>query len=79
LAIGKHPTQKPERLIQRILDISAPESGTLLAPFLGSGTDLVVGMRNGLKGIGFELEEEYFDLARRRILAEEAKKKRELF
>ena len=67
LTFGKHPTQKPERLIQRLLDISAPSEGTLLSPFAGSGTDLVVAMRNGLQGIGFEIEEEFFDLATQRL------------
>jgi site-specific DNA-methyltransferase (adenine-specific) len=70
LQLGKHPTQKPERLIQRLLDISAPESGTLLSPFTGSGTDLVLAMRNGLKAVGFETEPEFYDLAARRIANE---------
>jgi site-specific DNA-methyltransferase (adenine-specific) len=70
LSLGKHPTQKPERVIQRLIDVSAPESGLLLSPFLGSGTDLVVGMRNGLQGIGFELSQEYFDLASSRLKSE---------
>jgi site-specific DNA-methyltransferase (adenine-specific) len=70
LAEGKHPTQKPERLIQRLIDISAPPEGTLLSPFAGSGTDLVVAMRNGLAGIGFETDPEYFDLATRRLQSE---------
>jgi site-specific DNA-methyltransferase (adenine-specific) len=67
LAAGKHPTQKPERLIQRLLDISAPNEGVVLSPFAGSGTDLVVAMRNGLQGIGFETEPEYFELAKLRL------------
>jgi site-specific DNA-methyltransferase (adenine-specific) len=69
---GKHPTQKPERLIQRLIDISAPSAGVVLSPFAGSGTDLVVAMRNGLRGIGFETEREYFDLAARRLATEAA-------
>ncbi len=70
LSFGKHPTQKPERLIQRLIDIAGVAGGTLLAPFSGSGTDLVVGMRNGMKGIGYELESEYFHLSKRRLEAE---------
>lgn len=70
LSHGKHPTQKPERLIQRLLDVSAPPEGVVLSPFLGSGTDLVVSMRNGLDGIGFEKDQEYFDLAARRLTAQ---------
>jgi site-specific DNA-methyltransferase (adenine-specific) len=70
LSFGSHPTQKPERLIQRLIDISAPKGGTVLSPFAGSGTDLVVAMRNGMKGIGFELDPKYFDLATRRLRGE---------
>lgn len=70
ISFGRHPTQKPERLIQRLIDISGVAGGTLLSPFSGSGTDLVVGMRNGMKGIGYELETEYVDLSRRRLEAE---------
>lgn len=79
LSKGKHPTQKPERVIQRLLDVSAPESGLLLSPFLGSGTDLVVGMRNGLSGIGFELNQEYFELATSRLKAESKSIEGQLF
>jgi site-specific DNA-methyltransferase (adenine-specific) len=79
LTFGKHPTQKPERLIQRLIDISAPDSGTLLSPFMGSGTDLVVGIRNGLTGVGFELEQEYFDLATARLEFENAQKAAQKF
>jgi len=64
---GKHPTQKPERLIQRLIDISAPDSGMVLSPFLGSGTDLVVAMKNGLSGIGFETDLTYFKIAESRL------------
>lgn len=69
LAYGKHPTQKPERLIQRILDISMPKNGKLLVPFVGSGTDCVVAEKNGCSFTGFELEQEYVDIANRRIAA----------
>ena len=70
LSFGSHPTQKPERLIQRIIDIAAPENGVVLSPFAGGGTDLVVAMRNGLRGIGFELEKDYFELTKRRLQGE---------
>ncbi len=70
LSFGSHPTQKPERLIQRMLDISAPKKGTVLSPFAGSGTDLVVALRNGLKGVGFEMNPEYYELAQRRLQGE---------
>ncbi len=64
---GKHPTQKPLKLIERMLLISAVRGGRLLIPFLGSGTDVVVGLRWGMSCIGFEIDQQYFDLACRRI------------
>lgn len=78
LSFGSHPTQKPERVIQRIIDIAGPEEGVVLSPFMGGGTDLVVALRNGLRGIGFEIEEEYFELTRRRLVGELARKESQL-
>jgi site-specific DNA-methyltransferase (adenine-specific) len=78
LSFGSHPTQKPERVIQRIIDIAAPEKGVVLSPFAGGGTDLVVAMRNGLRGVGFEIEKEYFDLTKRRLEGEISQKESQL-
>jgi site-specific DNA-methyltransferase (adenine-specific) len=55
------------------MDIAAPEEGVVLSPFAGGGTDLVVAMRNGLRGVGFEIEKEYFDLTKRRLEGEIAR------
>lgn len=67
LALGKHPTQKPLRLIDRMLTISAPDEGILLSPFSGGGTECVAGLNAGLKVIGFDLEQEFVDLSNNRI------------
>ena len=67
---GKHPTQKPERLIQRMFDLSMCENGALVVPFAGSGTDCVIAKRNGCSYTGFELEQEFVELANRRLDAE---------
>lgn len=72
LAFGKHPTQKPERLIQRLFDLSMVKGGALIVPFVGSGTECVVAKRNGCSYTGFELERNYVDLAESRIAAEYA-------
>lgn len=69
IAFGKHPTQKPERIIQRIFDISMKPHGSLLVPFAGGGTDCVVAQRNGCAYTGFEIDPEYVKLAQRRISA----------
>jgi site-specific DNA-methyltransferase (adenine-specific) len=67
LKYGKHPTQKPVRLIERMLRISSKKGDILLSPFSGAGTDCVVGKKLGLKYIGFELEKEYLDLSQIRL------------
>ena len=67
LQFGKHPTQKPERLIARMLDVSAPLSGTVLVPFAGSGTECVVAKQYHLDFVGFEIEKSYIAIAQKRI------------
>lgn len=73
LESGSHPTQKPLRLTERLLMISGLQGGKLLVPFLGSGTEVIAGMRYGMKSTGFEIEQNYFDLARQRIRQETAR------
>jgi len=70
LQFGRHPTQKPLRLIERMLLVSGKRGGHLLVPFLGSGTEVVAGVHYGMECTGFETDPEYFDLARRRITEE---------
>jgi len=69
---GRHPTQKPLRLVERMLLVSAAPGGRLLAPFAGSGTEMIAGRRFGLECVGFESDPVYFDLAVRRIADEVA-------
>ncbi len=70
LKFGKHPTQKPLRLIERMLLISARRGGRLLVPFFGSGTEVIAGLRYGMECVGFEIDPEYFALACQRITEE---------
>lgn len=67
LELGKHPTQKPLKLIDRLLMISAPKEGVLLSPFAGSGTDCLSGLKFGLNVIGFDFESEFVELSNARI------------
>jgi site-specific DNA-methyltransferase (adenine-specific) len=64
---GKHPTQKPLRLLTRMLRLSAQPGSICLAPFSGSGSECVAAAHLGLSYIGFETDPAYVDLARRRI------------
>ena len=69
---GKHPTQKPEEIIERMILSSTKEKDVILDMFNGSGTTGVVSLRNNRKYIGIELEKEYYRLTEKRI--EEEKK-----
>ncbi|MBP9827863.1 site-specific DNA-methyltransferase [Patescibacteria group bacterium] len=62
-----HPTQKPEKLVAKILLASTHKDDVVLDPFLGSGTTSVVAKKLGRKYIGIEMNEEYCCLAEKRI------------
>lgn len=62
-----HPTVKPVALMAWLASLLCPPGGTVLDPFLGSGTTLVACAQLGLNGIGIEREPEYCDIARARI------------
>ena len=62
-----HPTQKPEKLIAKIILASCPEGGVVLDPFLGSGTTSVVAKKLGRRYCGIEQNEEYALLAAKRL------------
>lgn len=53
LAHGKHPTQKPLRLSERLFIVAGTPGGAMLAPFAGSGTELVAAARYCMDAIGF--------------------------
>lgn len=61
-----HMTQKPAGLLRDLLTI-APERGTVLDPFMGSGTTLRAAKDLGLKAIGIEIDERICELAARRL------------
>lgn len=65
---GKHPTQKPEALLERIVLASTNPGDTILDPFCGSGTTGVVAVRRGRKFIGIDMDAHFLhDIAARRI------------
>lgn len=67
LAYGKHPTQKPVRLLRRMIEISAKEGDTLLSPFAGSGSECVAAKELGLRFIGFENDPKYHTICKERL------------
>ena len=60
-AYGKHPTQKPEALLERIIQASCPPGGLVLDPFCGSGTTGVVALRHKARFIGIDTESAYLE------------------
>lgn len=62
-----HPTQKPEKLIAKLILASCPVDGIVFDPFLGSGTTSVVAKKLGRHYCGVEINEEYALLAAKRL------------
>ena len=67
MLFGSHPTQKPLRVAERIIMIAGVKGGNLLVPFVGSGTEMVAGLKYGMHVFGFEIEPDYFALAKKRL------------
>lgn len=63
-----HPTQKPLSLMTWVLELCPP--GTVIDPYMGSGTTLVAAKNLGRRAIGVELEERYCEIAARRCAQE---------
>lgn len=66
-SFGKHPTQKPVRLLERIILASTNHSDLILDPFAGSATTGVAAIRRGRRFVGCELEGEFIKIAKRRL------------
>ena len=64
---GRHKSQKPEDLISKFVLISSNEGDIVLDPFMGSGTTCVVAKKLNRKFVGFEIVEEYYEIANKRL------------
>jgi site-specific DNA-methyltransferase (adenine-specific) len=62
-----HPTVKPTALMRYLCRLVTPPGGTVLDPFMGSGSTGKAAALEGFKFIGIELEKEYTEIAERRI------------
>lgn len=62
-----HPTIKPLELVKRHLKHSCTPNMVVFDPFLGSGTTALACKELGFKYLGFELNKEYFDIAKQRL------------
>lgn len=62
-----HPTVKPIKLMEYLVRLITPPCGTVLDPFMGSGTTGIAAKNLGFGFVGIERSEEYFEIAKRRI------------
>ena len=65
-----HPNEKPLHIIKRMILVGGTEQGTILDPFMGSGTTLRAAKDLGRKAIGIEIEEKYCEIAAKRLSQE---------
>ena len=63
----EHVTQKPLGVMRELVQV-VPEGGTILDPFLGSGTTGAAALLEGRRFVGVEMVEHYAEVAKRRIL-----------
>ena len=64
---GRHPFQKPEKLLERIILASSNENDIVFDPFTGSGTTAVVAKKLGRNYLGCDINQEYLEIANRRL------------
>lgn len=70
---NNHPTVKPIKLMAYLCRLVTPPGGTVLDPFMGSGSTGLAALEEGFSFIGIELSAEYFDIAKARLKYTEEK------
>jgi len=65
--VGFHPTQKPVRLMQALIEIATQPKQLVLDPFAGSGTTLVAAKNTDRRALGFEINPDYVRIAEQRL------------
>ena len=65
-----HPTQKPLKLIRRLVSASSNKGDVVLDPFAGAGSTQISCVQLERNYIGIELEKDYYDIAERRLAEE---------
>jgi len=63
---GKHPTQKPISLLERIVLAASNPGDVIVDPFTGSSTTGLVAVKHGRKFLGVDTEKEYLELSKKR-------------
>jgi site-specific DNA-methyltransferase (adenine-specific) len=67
---GKHPSQKPLALLERIVLLCSKPGDSILDPFTGTGTAALAARRHGRRWLAIENNPDYLDIAERRLAAE---------
>jgi site-specific DNA-methyltransferase (adenine-specific) len=62
-----HPTQKPVRLLKRLLALVSEEGNLVLDPFLGSASTAIAAALTERNYLGFEIDKEYYEAAQKRL------------
>lgn len=63
----KHPTQKPTQLMERLIALVSDPGNLILDPFMGSGSTGIAAINTNREFIGYEIDDEYFEIAKQRI------------
>lgn len=67
LAYGKHPTQKPVKILKRMIRLASKTGDLMLTPFAGAGSECVAAKECQRNYIGFETDEQYITIANTRL------------
>ena len=73
-----HPTVKPIKLMRWLCRLLTPQRGTVLDPFLGSGTTAVSAILEGFNAVGCEMTEDYYPIIQGRVNWAKAERNREI-
>lgn len=63
----KHPTQKPVKVLRRLIELASAPGDVVLDPFMGVGSTGVAALELGREFIGIEANEQYFEAAKQRV------------
>lgn len=63
-----HPTQKPVRLLERLIELSTDEGDVVIDPCAGSGTTLLASAQLNRKAYGFEIKKDFYKKATEIVL-----------
>ena len=68
LRYGKHPTQKPIRILNRMIKLSTHSDDIVFTPFAGAGSECVAAKKCGRHYLGIELDDNYCRIAKERLI-----------